>query len=90
MTSFGDGMLNHKAPWPLPWLLADLASWRDPGPPRPDSGHSCELGAWCHPHGQMQEMPNGLASSTVAFGSSLSHMVLKCQTVPESGPRLKS
>lgn len=28
-------------------------------------------------------MPNGLADSAVAFGSSLSHMVLKCHTVPE-------
>jgi len=28
-------------------------------------------------------MPNGRGSSTVSFRSSLSHMVLKCQTVPE-------
>jgi hypothetical protein len=34
-------------------------------------------------------MPNGLAVFSVAFGSSLSHMVLKCQTVPECGPPLK-
>lgn len=34
-------------------------------------------------------MPNGLAVFSVAFGSSLSHMVLKCQTVPECGPPRK-
>lgn len=34
-------------------------------------------------------MPNGLAVFSVAFGSSLSHMVLECQTVPECGPPLK-
>lgn len=31
-------------------------------------------------------MPNGLAVFSVAFGALLSHMVLKCQTVPECGP----
>lgn len=82
-------MLNHRALWLLPWLLFDLASWRNSGPLIPDSGCSCELGAWCHPPGQMWEMPNGLAVFIVAFASSLNHMVLKCQTVPECGPQLR-
>ena len=66
--------------------IADLASTRAPGPPRPDSGCSWELGADCRPRGQVWEMPGGLAGFSVAFGSSLSHMVLKCQTVPKCGP----
>ena len=69
-----------------------LLTWHplgSPSPPRPDSGCSCELGACCCPHGQVWEMPGGLAGFSVAFGSSLSHMVLKCQTVPKCGPRLR-
>lgn len=49
--------------------------------PGPASGCSCDLGPQCHLH--RQEMPDGLAGSSVAFGSLLSHMLLKCQTVPE-------
>lgn len=31
------------APWPLPRLRADPASWSQPGLPRPEPGCSCEL-----------------------------------------------
>lgn len=82
-------MLNHKVLWLLLWLLLTWHPLGSPSPPRPDSGCSCELGACCCPHGQVWEMPGGLAGFSVAFGSSLSHMVLKCQTVPKCGPRLR-
>lgn len=46
---------------------------------------AAESGCLCHLHGQM---PGGLAGCSVAFASSRSHMVLKCQPVPEWGPCL--
>ena len=87
--SFGIVVLNHKTLWLLLWLLLTWHLLGPPSPPRPDSGCSCELGACCRLHGQVWEMPGGLAGFSVAFGSSLSHMVLKCQTVPKCGSRLR-
>ena len=87
--SFGIVVLNHKTLWLLLWLLLTWHLLGPPSTPRPDSGCSCELGACCRPHGQVREMPGGLAGFSVAFGSSLSHMVLKCQTVPKCGPWLR-
>lgn len=69
--------------------IADLASARSPQSPQ--TWLQAVAGSWV-PEAALRkagEMPGGLAGFSVAFGSSLSYMVLKCQTVPKCGPRLR-